>query len=73
MSIQHRIRAVRDRTEERAAGVKRGPRPAEFQRASELDPVPHERAPASARVHAEAPAAAPAKPKAKAKRKTRRR
>lgn len=51
MSIQHRIRAVRDRAEARAAGAKRGPRPAEYQRASELPEVDHERAAARTRVH----------------------
>ena len=49
MSIQHRHRAVRDRAEARVERGKRLSLPCEFKRASELPPVPHERAAASSR------------------------
>jgi hypothetical protein len=64
MSIQHRVRAVRDRLEDRAfaGGGKRKSLPAEFPRSSEQPSVDHERAPARDRIH-ETAAPPPARPK----------
>jgi hypothetical protein len=70
MSIQHRVRAVRDRSE--ARGGKRRSQPAEFQRASELPSVSHERPAASSREAVEVAAAPAATPKAPRKKATRR-
>jgi hypothetical protein len=71
MSLQHRFRNVRDRNEARAtAGGKRKSLPVEYERASELPSVDHEKPAASTRDAEPAPESAKRAP---AKKKARRR